>query len=183
MAPAVGLPTAEPEALGVEIQNMYLRDIAVSVHRDFALPGGIHHRDFNIGTHAAAIAFQRALPKKYKFCNFVKVNIVLSSKPERDKTFKNQVDVATYYHEGFPFDAYLSKTRGEQEQILLATIRDAMLAMIEFTGADPEPIMLAYHRVLDQDFPLDNSWVKQMEERIRRRKTQQTVGSAGRPAP
>jgi hypothetical protein len=154
---------------------MFLKDISVSAERGGKLPDNRHHKIFNRGTHAAAIAFQKALGSKFILDNVKKINILLFPPREGDQKYQNLVDVSVYHYENFNFESYFEMSKVEQEHYLLKVIKESLLEVAKITRIEKKPIEDAYKKVLKEKFPLDDSFAEAFLEQARKSVIEQKI--------
>ena len=95
-----------------------------------------------------------------------KINIWLFSPREKGHKYQLAYDVSIYHYSNFDFEAYFSMNKIEQEHYLLKVIKESLLDIARIIAGREKEIKEAYELVLHEKFPLDNSWIRQMEKKI-----------------
>jgi hypothetical protein len=111
----------------------YLRDISIHTSVFQELPPGKHQRDFNITTQNVQDIFFYQIPRKFEFEGISKLNILITSSPQRDQRHMKYFDgIVEYNYPNIDFGKYFTLSREQQNREILKILRET----IEDIGKD-----------------------------------------------
>jgi len=103
----------------------YLRDISIHTSNFQELPPGKTQRDFNITTHTIRDIFFYQIPQKFEFERISKLNILITSSPQRDqRLIKYFHGIVEYNYTDIDFEKYFALSREEQNREILKILRE-----------------------------------------------------------
>lgn len=125
---------------------MYFRDLSIHSGSFAEMPQGFKARDFNFSCHHVQEIFLLNMPRKYTLDGMAKTNIECGRSSEEQK-YVQLIDVNKYTVEDFDMYAYFEAQPERRQEIVLETIKNALLDIAGMFGADEGPIIAAHDAV------------------------------------